>query len=58
MEEDRSFENVKSFGKYNFYLPEDVKENDIIIVPKGTELGYDEKYNNKVTINQFDIYEY
>ncbi len=50
------FDNVKSFGKYNFYLPKDVKEKSIIILPTGSETNYN--YKSKITINQFDIYEF
>lgn len=57
-EESRTFDNIKSFGKYKFYLPSEIKENSVIIVQKGTEKYYDEVCKNKVTINQFDIYEF
>lgn len=57
-EEGRTFDNIKSFGKYKFYLPSEIKENSVIIVQKDTEKYYDEVCKNKVTINQFDIYEF
>ena len=57
-EEGRTFDNIKSFGKYKFYLPSEIKENSVIIVQKDTEKYYDEVCQNKVTINQFDIYEF
>ncbi len=57
-EESRTFDNIKSFGKYKFYLPSEIKENSVIIVQKDTEKYYDEVCKNKVTINQFDIYEF
>ena len=57
-EEGRTFDNIKSFGKYKFYLPSEIKENSVIIVQKDTEKYYDEVCKNKITINQFDIYEF
>ena len=57
-EEGRTFDNIKSFGKYKFYVPSEIKENSVIIVQKDTEKSYDEVCKNKVTINQFDIYEF
>ena len=49
-----TFGNIKAFGKYKFYMPEEIKENSLLILPK------DETVNNKnkITINQFDIYKY
>ena len=55
--EDHIFDNIKSYGKYNFYLPDEVEENTIVIVTKDTELVYDRSFN-KTTVNQFDIYEF
>lgn len=57
-EEGRTFDNIKSFGKYRFYLPNEIKENSVIIVQKDTEIYYDEVCKNKTTINGFDIYEF
>lgn len=56
--EDGTFDNVESFGKYKFYLPDEIQEDNIVIVPTGTNLNYNIRYKNKITINQFDIYEY
>lgn len=56
--EDGIFDNVKSFGRYNFYLPEEIKENSIVVVPKSEEPNYDAELKRKVTINEFCIYEY
>lgn len=52
------FDNVKAFGKYKFYLPDRVPDDSIVIVPKGRELNYDNNLKNKITINQFDLYEF
>lgn len=52
------FDNVKSFGKYKFYLPEYVPDDSIIVVPKGSSLNYENNIKNKITINQFDLYEF
>ena len=57
-EEGRTFDNVRSFGKYKFYLPEEIEKNSVIIVPKNTEIEYNDASAQKVTINQFDIYEF
>lgn len=57
-EEGRTFDNVGSFGKYKFYLPEEIEKNSVIIVPKNTEIKYNDESAQKVTINQFDIYEF
>ena len=56
--ENGTFDNIKSFGKYNFYLPENVEENSVIIVPKGSILNYDVQEKEKVSINQLDIYKF
>lgn len=57
-DENGTFDNVRSFGKYSFYLPEKIEENVLIIVPKGSELEYNEDYVRKLSINEFDIYEF
>lgn len=57
-EEGRTFDNIKSFGKFRFYLPGEVEENSVIIVPKDAESGYEQFCKNKVTINQFDVYQF
>ena len=57
-EEGRTFDNVRSFGKYKFYLLEEIEKNSVIIVPKNTEIKYNDESAQKVTINQFDIYEF
>lgn len=57
-EEGRTFDNIRSFGKYKFYLPEEIEKNSVIIVPKNTEIEYNDESVQKVTINQFDIYEF
>lgn len=56
--QNRYFDNVKAFGKYKFYLPENVKENSIVIVPKNLEINYNMESKRKISINQFDIYEF
>ncbi len=55
--EDGTFENVKSFGKYHFYLPEDIPDKSIVIVPKNASIDF-KNIKNKVNINQFDLYEF
>ena len=57
-EEGRTFENIKAFGKYKFYLPQEIEKNSVIIVPKNTEIKYNDESVKKVNINQFDIYEF
>lgn len=57
-EECRTFDNVRSFGKYKFYLPEEIEKNSVIIVPKYSGIKYNDESIKKVTINQFDIYEF
>lgn len=57
-DENGTFDNVKSFGKYRFYLPEKNEKNMLIIVPKGAEFSYNVESVKKVSINQFDIYEF
>ena len=57
-EEGRTFDNVRSFGKYKFYLPEEIEKNSVIIVPKYSGIKYNDESIKKVTINQFDIYEF
>lgn len=56
--EDGTFENVKSFGKYYFYLPENISDDSIVVVPKDSEIEFENNIKNKVTINQFDLYEF
>lgn len=56
--ENGTFENVRSFGKYHFYLPENISEDSIIIVPKNSNINFENNIKNKVTINQFDLYEF
>lgn len=56
--EDGIFDNIKSFGKYHFYLPEKIDKNSIVIVPKDSKLNYNIESVKKITINQFDVYEY
>lgn len=56
--EDGIFENVKSFGKYHFYLPENIPDKSIVIVPKNSEINFENNIKNKITINQFDLYEF
>lgn len=56
--ENGTFDNIKSFGRYNFYLPDNIEENSIVIVPKDSILNYKIESKKKVSINQFDIYEY
>lgn len=51
-----TFENIKAFGKYRFYLPENIEENTVIIVKKDTSIN--KQYKNKVSINQFDVYQF
>lgn len=57
-EEGRTFENIRAFGKYKFYLPQEIEKNSVIIVPKNTEIKYNGESVKKVNINQFDIYEF
>ncbi len=56
--ENGTFGNIKSFSKYNFYLPTKIDANSLVIFPKGEYIDYGLEVKNKVTINQFDIYEY
>lgn len=56
--EDGIFENVKAFGKYHFYLPESVPDESIVIVPKNSKIDFENNIKNKITINQFDLYEF
>lgn len=56
--DDGVFDNIKSFGKYKFYLPAEIGEDMIIIVPEGATFDGSEKCLNKMSINQFDIYEF
>lgn len=56
--ENGTFDNVKSFGKYKFYLPEKIEKNMIIILPKDAEFNYNVDYVRRTNINQFDIYEF
>ena len=51
---DRNFDNIKSYGKYNFYLPKEIDEDCIIIVPEGKTLELEAE--EKININQFVIY--
>ena len=55
---DGTFDNVKAFGKYKFYLPEKIEENSIIIVPKDSKIDYNVESKEKTTLNQFDVYMY
>lgn len=57
-DDDGVFDNVRAFGKYKFYLPENVPDSSIVIVPKGSNLNYENNIKNKITINQFDLYEF
>ena len=52
------FDNIKSFGRYHFYLPDEVKEGVIVIVPKDEKFDYDVELKEKNTVNQFDIYKF
>ena len=57
-DENGTFDNVKEYDKYHFYLPEKVEDGNIVIVPKEKELDFNSTYKNVHTINQFTIYEY
>ncbi len=57
-DESGTFDNIKAFGKYKFYLPENIEENTMIILPKDAEFNYNVKYIRKTNINQFNIYEF
>ena len=57
-DENATFDNIKSFGKYKFYLPQEIEENSIIILPKDSVFSYNIESINKININQFDIYEF
>lgn len=52
------FDNIKSFGRYNFYMPEEIKEGYIVIVPNGTEFEYEIEAKEIININQFDLYKF
>jgi len=52
------FDNVKSFGKYKFYIPDTIDDSSIVIVPKGSNVNFKNNIKNKCTINQFDLYEF
>src|SRR5699024_6919180 len=56
--EQGTFDNIKSYSKYKYYLPEKREENSIVIVPQNKEINYELKEKSKVTINGFDIYKY
>lgn len=58
IDENGTFDNVKGYGRYHFYLPEKVEEGNVIIVPKDKELDYSSSFKNMRTINQFSVYEY
>ncbi len=53
-----TFRNIKSFDKYRFYVPENIEENTIVIVPTGIVPQYEQEIKNKTTIYDLDIYEY
>lgn len=55
---DGKFDDIKAFGKYRFYLPKEINENSLVVVPKNSNINYNLEYKNKLTINQFDVYEY
>lgn len=54
-----NFEQVKSFGKYYFYLPEDFDEesNAVYVVQNSKELNIDEWKYEVTTLNRFTIIE-
>ena len=56
--ENRNFDNIKSYGKYKFYLPNDVEEGSIVVVKKDENLKYDQEPKEVKRVNQFDIYVY
>lgn len=56
--ENGTFDNIKGFGKYKFYLPYNIEKDNIVIVPRNKEINYKLVYSNKITINQFDVYIY
>lgn len=57
-EEDRAFDNVKAYGKYKFYLPDEIEEGCIVVVPRGIELRYELEPMESVGINQFVVYRF
>ena len=58
IDKEGTFDNVKEYGKYHFYLPKDIKKGDIIIVPKDRTIDYNIPPIRSTNINQFTIYEY
>lgn len=56
--ENRNFDNIKSYGKYKFYLPDDVEEGSIVVVKNDEHLKYNQEPKEVRRVNQFDIYVY
>ena len=52
--EDGTFDNVKSFGKYKFYIPKEIEPNSLVIVDKKHDIQFEEE---KTELNNFYIYE-
>ena len=59
-EKGRTFDNIKSYGKYRFYLPEEVEEGSIVIVPNNDKnnVSYDLQPVETLYINQFIVYKF
>ena len=55
-EEGRTFDNVKAYGKYRFYLPDEIEEGCLVIVPRGTVLEYGVEPREKNSFEKFDVY--
>ena len=52
-----NFEQVKSFGKYNFYIPNNFDENAIYVVQNGKKLDIDYSKYKVTTLKRFTIIE-
>ena len=52
------FYNEFDVNKYRVYLPDEIEENSILILPKGLQANYDKSIKSGITINNYEVYEY
>lgn len=57
VDKDVEFQQIDSYGKYKFYIPDTVKSDDVIVIYKNGEYNYDETKFNKVELDRFVVLE-
>lgn len=57
LDEGAEFQQILKYGKYTFYIPNEVQANDVIVIDKNESYEYDEMRFNKTELNRFIILE-